>query len=56
LTFFWKVSSGTNLEFVAGASATIRNPIGLKFRAPNSVATAIKIATNEWLVSGDLKA
>jgi hypothetical protein len=56
LTFCWKVLSGTNMAFVAGAGATIRNPIGLKFRAPNSVATAIKIATNEWLISGDLKA
>jgi hypothetical protein len=55
LTFVWKVATGTNLAFVAGAGATIRNPIGLKFRAPNSVATAIKIATNEWLIAGDLK-
>ena len=56
LLFLWKVTSGASMAFVAGSGATIRNPIGLQFRANNSVCGAMKIATNEWVVFGDLKA
>lgn len=42
--------------FAAEAGATVVGTPGLKLRAQNSVGTAIKIATNAWLLSGDLAA
>jgi hypothetical protein len=49
-------ATGTGALFAAGTSATIINTPGLKFRAIGSVATAMKVAANTWLVFGDLTA
>jgi hypothetical protein len=51
---FW--ANGTGALFAAGAGVTIVNTPGLKFRAVGSVATAMKVAANTWLVFGDLSA
>jgi hypothetical protein len=42
--------------FVAGSGATVNGTPGLKLRAQYSAATAKKIATNDWVVIGDLAA
>jgi hypothetical protein len=42
--------------FVAGSGATVNGTPGLKLRARYSAATAKKIATNDWVVIGDLSA
>lgn len=39
---------------VAGAGVTLRSRVGLKTGGQYAVASAIKIATDEWLLSGDL--
>ena len=49
-------ANGTGAAFAAGTGVTIINTPGLKFRAVGSVATAMKVATNTWLVFGDLSA
>ncbi|CAB5218119.1 hypothetical protein UFOVP204_1 [uncultured Caudovirales phage] len=51
---FW--ANGTGAQFAAGTGVTIVNTPGLKFRAVGSVATAMKVAANTWLVFGDLSA
>ena len=50
-------SSGSvsdNPRFAAGSGATVNATPGLKLRARYSAATAKKIATNDWVVIGDL--
>jgi Domain of unknown function (DUF4082) len=42
--------------FVAGSGATVNGTPGLKLRAQYSAATAKKIATDAWVVLGDLSA
>jgi hypothetical protein len=49
-------ATGTGAAFAAGTGATITVTPGLKFRAIGSVATAMKVAANTWLVFGDLTA
>ncbi len=41
---------------VAGAGVTLNSTPGLKLRAQFSVATCLKIATDTWIVAGDLSA
>ncbi len=43
-------------SFVAGAGATVNATPGLKLRAQYSAATAKKIATDAWVVMGDVGA
>ena len=40
--------------FVAGAGATVNGTPGLKLRARYSAATAKKVASNTWIVIGDV--
>jgi hypothetical protein len=49
-------SSGTGAVFVQGSGVTLQYTPGLKFRATYSSATITKVATNTWLVYGDLSA
>jgi hypothetical protein len=49
-------ASGSSAAFVADSGVTFINTPGLKFRATGSVATAMKVATNTWLIFGDLSA
>ena len=49
-------ASGSLAAFVADTGVTFINTPGLKFRATGSVATAMKVATNTWLIFGDLSA
>lgn len=42
--------------FAAGGGATVVSTPGLKLRARYSAATAKKIATNDWVIIGDLSA
>lgn len=49
-------SSGTGGSFVAGAGVTLQYTPGLKFRTTYSSATITKVASNTWLVYGDLMA
>lgn len=42
------------LAFAQGAGATVVGTPGLNFRAQYSIAAAIKVAANTWLVSGDV--
>ena len=49
-------ASGSAAAFVADSGVTFINTPGLKFRATGSVATAMKVATNTWLIFGDLSA
>jgi hypothetical protein len=42
--------------FAAGTGATVNGTPGLKLRARYSAATAKKVATNEWIIIGDLSA
>ena len=49
-------ATGTGAAFAAGTGSTITVTPGLKFRAIGSVATAMKVAANTWLVFGDLTA
>ena len=43
-------------SFAAGSGATVNATPGLKLRARYSAATAKKIATNDWVIIGDLSA
>ena len=49
-------ASGSAAAFVAASGVTFINTPGLKMRATGSVATAMKIATDTWLIFGDLTA
>ena len=42
--------------FAAGTGATVNGTPGLKLRARYSAATAKKVATNDWVIIGDLSA
>jgi len=42
--------------FAAGSGATVNATPGLKLRARYSAATAKKVATNDWVIIGDLSA
>ena len=42
--------------FAAGGGATVNGTPGLKLRARYSAATAKKVATNDWIIIGDLSA
>jgi len=49
-------ASGSAAAFVAASGVTFINTPGLKMRATGSVATAMKVATDTWLIFGDLTA
>ena len=49
-------SSGADAAFAAAAGVTILSTPGLKLRALASSATITKVATDTWLLAGDLKA
>jgi hypothetical protein len=49
-------SSGTGANFVAAADVTILRTPGLTLRTTHSSATLTKVATNTWLLAGDLTA
>ena len=49
-------SSGTGGNFVAAAGVTILSTPGLKLRTTASSATLTKVATDTWLLAGDLSA
>lgn len=42
------------VSFAAGSGATVLATPGLNLRSQNSMASAIKVAANTWLVSGDV--
>jgi hypothetical protein len=48
------IAMGGQVTIVAGSGVTIRATPGLKLRTQYSSATAIKIATDEWILIGDL--
>ncbi|RYF26546.1 MAG: hypothetical protein EOO42_01205 [Flavobacteriales bacterium] len=51
------VQLGTGqVTIVAGTGTTLRAAVGLKLRAQYSMAFIHKIATNEWVVGGDVTA
>lgn len=50
---FMRLGTGS-VTIVQGTGATLRAPLGLILRAQYSVATAIKIAANTWVITGDL--
>ena len=52
---FWQ-SAGTGGNFVAAAGVTLQYTPGLTLRTTYSSATITKVATDTWLVYGDLKA
>jgi len=47
---------GGEITMVAGSGVTLRYTPGLKLRAQFSTCTCIKIATDEWVLVGDLEA
>ncbi len=49
-------SSGTGANFVEASGVTILRTPGLKLRTTYSSATLTKVATNTWLLAGDLSA
>ena len=49
-------SAGTDANFVEASGVTILRTPGLKLRALSSSATLTKVATDTWLLAGDLKA
>jgi hypothetical protein len=49
-------SAGTDANFVEAAGVTILRTPGLKLRTTSSSATLTKVATDTWLLAGDLKA
>ena len=49
-------SAGTDANFVEAAGVTILRTPGLKLRTTSSSATITKVATDTWLLAGDLKA
>ena len=48
-----QINSG-QVTMVAGSGVTLRSTPGLKLRAQYSSCTCTKIATDEWLITGDL--
>lgn len=52
---FAQIGAG-QVTFAPGVGVTLRSTPGLKMRAQYSGATAYKIATDEWLIVGDLAA
>jgi hypothetical protein len=50
------VCMGGEITMVAGSGVTLRYTPGLKLRAQFSNCTCIKIATDEWVLVGDLEA
>ena len=44
------------ITMAAGSGVTLRYTPGLKLRAQYSSVTCIKIATDEWILVGDLEA
>ena len=44
------------ITMAAGSGVTLRSTPGLKLRAQYSSVTCIKIATDEWILVGDLEA
>lgn len=49
-------SAGTDASFVEASGVTILRTPGLKLRATYSSASLTKVATDTWLLAGDLKA
>ena len=49
-------SAGTDANFVEASGVTILRTPGLKLRTTSSSATITKVATDTWLLAGDLKA
>ena len=49
-------SSGTGANFVEASGVTILRTPGLKLRTTSSSATLTKVATDTWLLAGDLSA
>jgi len=49
-------SAGADANFVEASGVTILRTPGLKLRALSSSATLTKVATDTWLLAGDLKA
>ena len=49
-------SAGSDASFVEASGVTILRTPGLKLRALHSSATITKVATDTWLLAGDLKA
>ena len=49
-------SSGTGANFVEASGVTILRTPGLKLRTTYSSATLTKVATDTWLLAGDLSA
>ena len=49
-------SAGSDANFVEASGVTILRTPGLKLRALSSSATLTKVATDTWLLAGDLKA
>ena len=49
-------SSGTGANFVEASGVTILRTPGLKLRTTHSSATLTKVATDTWLLAGDLSA
>ena len=47
---------GGEITMIAGSGVTLRYTPGLKLRAQFSTCTCIKIATDEWVLVGDLEA
>jgi hypothetical protein len=43
-----------NVLVLSQTGVTLRMPLGTRLRTQNSVATAIKIGTDDWLVTGDM--
>lgn len=52
IDFMW--IGGVQPSIVAGSGATVNGTPGLKLRAQYSACTAKKIATNDWVLIGDL--
>ena len=50
-----QIGSGTT-TIVAGTGVTIRAEVGLVLNAQYAVAKLVKVATNEWIAYGSLKA
>jgi hypothetical protein len=55
VVYFAQLGVGT-VGFTGAAGVSVRTTPGLFLRTQYSTASAIKIATNEWLISGDMTA
>ena len=55
VVYFAQLGAGT-VGFTGAAGVSVRTTPGLFLRTQYSTASAIKIATNEWLISGDMTA